>query len=52
MEPCKARAGKCGRRLVDLGSPPGGGQRLSASGTPSPGRRNVYGYSILKARDI
>jgi len=42
---------KCGDSLVDLGTPLGHGQKLSASGS-SPGERNVIGYSILQAENM
>ena len=46
-----AWAAKCGDGLVDLGTPLGGGQKLSKSGS-SPSDKSVIGYSILQAEDI
>ncbi len=51
MEPWMAWAAKCGDQLVDMGSPLGGGQRLTASGS-SPTDSEVTGYSILEAEDM
>ena len=51
MELWMAWAAKCGDQLVDFGSPLGGGQRLSASGS-SPSDNDVTGYSILQAEDM
>ena len=44
-------AEKCGDGLVDMGTPLGGGQMISQSGT-SPSEKGVVGYSILQAKDI
>ena len=46
-----AWAAKCGDGLVDLGTPLGGGQKLSKSES-SPSDKSVIGYSILQAEDI
>ena len=46
-----AWAAKCGSALVDFGTPLGGGQKLSKSGS-SPTDNNVVGYSILQAEDM
>ena len=51
MEPWMDWVAKCGDALVDLGTPLGGGQNLSKSGS-SPSDKNVTGYSILQAEDI
>ena len=51
MEPWMAWVAKCGDQLVDLGTPLGSGQRLSASGS-SPSDNDVTGYSILQAEDM
>ena len=51
MEQWMAWAAKCGDGLVDMGSPLGGGQRLSRSGS-SPSDRGVIGYSVLQAEDM
>jgi len=44
-------AKKCGDKLVDLGSPLAGGQKLSPSGSTS-SDLNIAGYSILEAEDM
>lgn len=51
MEAWMAWAGRCGDGLVDLGSPLGGGRKVSDSGY-SPSERNLVGYSILQAEDM
>ena len=51
MEPWMAWVAKCGDGLVDLGTPPGGGQKLRKSGNSS-SDKNVVGCSILQAEDI
>ena len=51
MEPWMQWVAKCGDALVDLGSPLGGGQKLSKSGSSS-SDKNVTGYSILQAEDM
>ncbi len=51
MEPWMAWAASCGDGLVDMGSPLGGGQKVSDSGS-SPSDREVVGYSILQAEDM
>ena len=51
MEAWRAWAAKCGSGLVDLGTPLGGGQKLSKSGS-SQSDKNVIGYSILQAEDM
>lgn len=51
MEPWMAWAEKCGDGLVDLGSPLGGGQKVSDSGH-SPSQKNVVGYSVLQAENM
>ena len=51
MEPWMAWAKKCGSSLVDMGTPLGGGQKLTESGS-SPSDKNVVGYSILQAEDM
>ena len=48
MEPWMEWAAKCGDGLVDIGTPLGGGQKLSKTGS-SPSDRSVTGYSILQA---
>ena len=42
---------KVGKNLVDFGSPIGKGVKLSSSGA-SPSRRNLTGYSLLKAANL
>lgn len=51
MKPWMAWAEKCGDGLVDMGTPLGGGQALSASGA-SPSDKGVTGYSILQAESM
>ena len=51
MKPWMEWAGRCGDSLVDLGSPLGGGQKLTKSGS-SPSDKSVVGYSILQAEDM
>ena len=51
MEPWMAWAKNCRDGLVDLGTPLGGGQKVTRSGN-SPSDRNVTGYSILQAENI
>ncbi len=51
MKPWMAWAESCGDALVDLGTPLGGGQRLTKSGV-SPSSSGVAGYSILEAEDM
>ena len=51
MESWMAWAKKCGDGLVDLGTPLGGGQKISKSGS-SPSDKNVVGYSILQAENM
>lgn len=46
-----AWAKKCGKKLVDLGSPLGKGVKLTSKGS-SPSTKNVAGYSILKASNM
>ena len=51
MDQWMAWAAKCGDSLVDFGTPLGGGQRMSKSGS-SPSDMNVTGYSILQAEGM
>ncbi len=51
MEPWMTWAASCGDRLVDMGAPLVGGQRLSKSGS-TPSEMQVVGYSILNADDM
>lgn len=43
---------KCGKRLIEFGSPVYGGINLKGSDAAVPSKRNVTGYSRIKARDI
>ena len=52
MEQWMAWAQRCGDGLVDMGTPLGGGQKISASGSSSPTDVLVAGYSILQAADM
>ena len=51
MEQWMAWAQRCGDGLVDMGTPLGGGQKVSKSGI-SPSDKNVVGYSILQAENM
>ena len=51
MEAWMAWFGRCGDRLVDMGTQLAGGQRMTASGN-APSERNVVGYSILQAENM
>jgi hypothetical protein len=44
-------AKKCGDKLVDLGSPLAGGQKLSPSGSTA-SNLNIAGYSVLQAENM
>ena len=44
-------AEKCGKALIDMGSPLGNGQELSMKGS-KPSTQNVVGYSILEAKSM
>ena len=48
MKPWMAWAEKCGDRLVDMGTPLIGGQKVTSKGT-LPSEKEVTGYSILQA---
>lgn len=52
MKPWMIWAEKCGKKLVDLGNPLFGGQKLSPNGGSSPSDKGVVGYSILQANDV
>ncbi len=52
MEPWMAWAAKCGDKLVDMGTPLMGGQRLNPDGGSAASARGVCGYSILNANDM
>ncbi|PZC46327.1 MAG: YCII-related domain-containing protein [Chloroflexi bacterium] len=51
MKPWMDWAAKCGDGLVDMGTPLGGGQRLSQSGSAA-SDKGVVGYSILQAENM
>jgi hypothetical protein len=51
MEPWMAWAKKCGSSLVDLGTPLGNGQMITASGS-APSQSQVVVYSILQAKGM
>jgi hypothetical protein len=51
MEAWMQWAQKCGDKLVDLGSPLAGGQKLSPSGSTN-SNLNLAGYSILQANSM
>jgi hypothetical protein len=52
MKPWMEWAQKCGSKLVDLGTPLAGGQKLLRDGKSEASQRNVAGYSILEAESI
>ena len=52
MEPWMAWAEKCGDKLVDMGTPLMGGQKLNPDGTANNSDRQVCGYSILQADNM
>lgn len=51
MEQWEVWAKKCGRGLVDMGTPLSSGQKITKSGS-SPSEKNVVGYSILQAENM
>ena len=51
MEMWMAWARECGDGLVDMGTPLGGGQKVTASGV-SPSPNGVVGFSVLQAADM
>ena len=51
MEPWMAWAQRCGEGLVEMGTPLGGGLKVTGSGS-APSERGVVGYSILQADDM
>jgi hypothetical protein len=51
MKGWMAWAKKCGKKLVDLGSPLAGGIKLTPEGA-SASKRQVSGYSILQAESL
>ena len=46
-----AWAEKCGKGLIDMGSPLGGGRQVNTSGN-SPSDKNIVGYSMLETPDM
>ena len=52
MEQWMLWAQKCGDKLVDMGNPLMGGQKLSPDGTTSPSEKQVCGYSVLQAENM
>ncbi|MGI9551095.1 MAG: hypothetical protein ACR2MT_07840 [Aurantibacter sp.] len=52
MEPWMAWAARCGNKLVDMGAPLMGGQKLSPDGSSTNSGRAVTGYSILQAENM
>ena len=51
MKAWMAWAEGCGDGLVDMGTPLGGGQKMTESGA-SPSDKSVMGYSVLQAEDM
>jgi hypothetical protein len=47
-----AWAGEVGDRMVDFGTPLGGGVRVDGDGATSPSTREVAGYTVLEADDL
>ena len=45
-------AKKCGKHLVDMGSPLANGKRIKAKGKAVKSDKEVAGYSILEAKDM
>ena len=45
-------AAKCGKQLVDLGTPLGHGQKMNVDGSSNNSSRQVCGYSILEAENM
>lgn len=45
-------AGKCGDKLVDMGTPLMGGVKLSPDGKNTSSTRGVCGYSVLQANNL
>jgi hypothetical protein len=52
MEAWMVWAKKCGNKLVDLGAPLMGGQRVNPDGKSTDSNKEVCGYSILHAKDM
>lgn len=52
MEPWMQWAQKCGSKLVDIGSPLAGGQKVLRDGKTENSKRGVCGYSILEAESM
>ena len=51
MKPWMAWADSCGEALVDLGTPLGGGLRVTTDGV-LPSERAVAGYSVIEAESM
>ena len=51
MEPWMAWANKCGKALVDMGTPLVGGQKITKTGSSS-SKRDVCGFSIMQAESM
>ncbi len=52
MKPWMEWVEKCGDKLIDLGTPLMGGQKLLPDGKSVASERGVAGYSILQAKDM
>lgn len=52
MEAWFAWSKKCGDKLVDLGAPLMGGQRVNPNGKSFASNKEVCGYSVLQAKDM
>jgi hypothetical protein len=51
MEEWMTWAAKCGDKLIDLGNPLMGGQKILPGGDSQSSTRGVAGYSIMQAAD-
>jgi len=52
MEDWMTWAAKCGDKLIDLGNPLMGGQKVLPDGNSQSSTHDVSGYSILQAEDM
>lgn len=52
MQAWMAWANRIGNGLVDWGTPLANGQRLNKTGSATPSKKNVVGYSIIQAENM
>ena len=52
MEQWMVWAQKCGDKLLDMGTPLMGGEKLAADGSTTPSEKQVCGYSVLQAENM